>query len=227
MSKQLIAKEQVAKEALAYLPISGVIGVGTGSTVNCFIDALAASGLAVQACVASSETTAKRLQAHKLPVVDFNSVSDIPIYIDGADQANTLGQLIKGGGGALTREKILATAAKHFLCLVDKSKCQGIFGDFPLPIEVLDMARSFVARELMKLGGRSQYRQHTVTDNGHVILDVQGLDLSKPIALERQLNQIPGVVCHGLFACRGADTLLVADNAQISAHHHAGRLMSD
>ncbi|GJM07560.1 MAG: ribose-5-phosphate isomerase A [marine bacterium B5-7] len=202
------AKQQVAKAALAYLPEDGILGVGTGSTVNAFIDLLAPHKSRIEAAVASSEDTAKRLKAIGIPVIDLNVAVEVPVYIDGADEVNPLKQLIKGGGGALTREKILAACAKQFVCIVDASKQVERLGAFPLPIEVIPMARSYVAREIVKLGGDPCYREGFTTDNGNIILDLHGLSINEPIALEEALNQITGIVTCGLFAKRGADVVL-------------------
>ncbi len=218
--KQDQQKRCVAEAAVAYVPKGAIIGVGTGSTVTYFIDALAKIKHDIEAAVASSAATAQRLQRVGIEVVPLNSVAGLPVYIDGADEVDAHGRLIKGGGGALTQEKILAQVAQRFVCIVDASKCVAVLGkQFPLPIEVLPMARSFVARELVKLGGSPEYRVGFVTDNGNSILDVFHLDIVDPVALERQLNDIPGIVCNGLFALRRADTVLVAgDDGRIAAH---------
>lgn len=205
-------KQEAAEAALAYIAEDSIVGVGTGSTVNYFIDALATIKHKIEGTVSSSEASTERLKAHNIPVYDFNSISDLAIYIDGADQVNGQKQLIKGGGGALTREKILAAAAKRFICIVDSSKREGLFGAFPLPIEVIPMARSYVAREVVKLGGDPVYREDFTTDNGNVIIDVHNLTINQPIELERHLNDIPGVVCNGLFALRGADKVLIGSD---------------
>ena len=203
-------KKQAAEAALSYIKDDIVLGVGTGSTTNFFIDALAAYKNRIETAVASSEASAKRLKALGIPVVDMTSINSIDLYVDGADEVNPYKQLIKGGGGALTREKIIAYNSKQFVCIVDKSKCVDILGTFPLPIEVIPMARSAVAREIVKLGGSPEYREGFVTDNGNIILDVYNLTIMKPIELEGQLNQIPGVVCNGLFAQKTPDIVLVA-----------------
>ncbi|WP_250655292.1 ribose-5-phosphate isomerase RpiA [Alkalimarinus coralli] len=206
-------KEAVAKAALDYiqpkLSDDSVIGVGTGSTANFFIDALASIKTSFDGAVASSEATAERLKSHGIPVYELNTVSHLEFYIDGADETNERLELIKGGGGALTREKIVAAVAQEFICIVDDSKMVDILGDFPLPIEVLPMARSYVARELVKLGGDPVYREGFVTDNGNIILDVHNMNLSAPISIEERINQITGVVTNGLFACRPANVLLM------------------
>lgn len=208
-------KQAAAQKALDYIEDDIVVGVGTGSTVNFFIDALATIKHKIEGAVASSEATAQRLKAHLIPVYDLNTVSQLPVYIDGADEANGGLQLIKGGGGALTREKIIAAVADKFICIIDKSKQVSMLGEFPLPVEVLPMARSYVAREIVKLGGDPVYREGFVTDNGNIILDIHNLKIMEPIKLEQQLNNIVGVVTNGLFAARGADCLLVASNAGV------------
>lgn len=203
-------KKAAAEAALDYVQRGAIVGVGTGSTVDFFIDALADIRADVAGAVSSSEASTERLRAHGVEVLDLNSVGDIPVYVDGADEVNGLLQLIKGGGGALTREKIIAGASKQFVCVADASKLVRALGRFPLPVEVIPMARSFVARELAKLGGRPELRQGFTTDNGNLILDVHGLQIQEPIALERAINGIPGVVTNGLFALRPADVLLLA-----------------
>jgi len=202
-------KRAVAQAALAYVEKDEVLGVGTGSTANFFIDALASIKQYIPAAVASSKATAERLQKLGIEVVDLNSVDNLSVYVDGADEINPYLHMIKGGGGALTREKIVAAVAKKVICIADSSKQVDVLGAFPLPIEVIPMARSYVARELVKLGGSPVYRQGFVTDNGNVILDTYNLSIVSPIDLEAQLNQIVGVVTNGLFARRGADILLV------------------
>ncbi len=206
-------KAAVAQAALDYirpkLSDDSIIGVGTGSTANYFIDALATVKTSFDGAVASSEATAERLRAHGIPVYELNTVADLEFYIDGADETNEQLELIKGGGGALTREKIVAAVAKEFICIVDDSKKVDILGEFPLPVEVIPMARSYVARELVKLGGDPVYREGFVTDNGNIILDVHNMDISAPISIEERINQITGVVTNGLFACRPANVLLM------------------
>lgn len=202
-------KQAAAAAALAYIDEDTFVGVGTGSTVNYFIDALAARKLRIKGAVSSSEASTARLKKHGIEVFDLNFVGDLPLYVDGADEADPHLRLIKGGGGALTREKIVAAAAARFVCIVDASKCVPVLGRFPLPVEVIPMARSYVARELVKLGGRPEWREGVVTDNGNWILDVRQLSITDPIALETTINQIPGVVTVGLFARRAADVLLV------------------
>ena len=207
-------KSQVAQAALAYiqpkLEADSIIGVGTGSTANFFIDQLAALKHRFDGAVASSEATAERLKSHGIPVYELNSVAEMAFYVDGADEANESLELIKGGGGALTREKIVAAVARQFICIVDASKKVSVLGSFPLPVEVIPMARSLVGRELVKLGGDPVYREGFVTDNGNIILDVHNLRIMQPKILEAQINNITGVVCNGLFALRPADLLFVA-----------------
>jgi ribose 5-phosphate isomerase A len=209
---QVELKQAAAQAALDYVKGHNLIGVGTGSTVNAFIDALAASKIPLEGAIASSVVTAERLKAVGIPVVDLNSVSSIPIYIDGTDEVNTHLQLIKGAGGAFTREKILASCAQRFICIADSSKQVKALGKAPIPVEVIPMARSFVGRELVKLGGQPVYRQGYTTDNGNIVLDIHYLSLLQPIDLEDRLNAIPGVVENGLFAKRSADVLLLASN---------------
>ena len=207
-------KQAVARAAFDYvksrLRSDSVIGVGTGSTANFFIDELAALKNEISATVASSEESARRLKAHGIPVVDLNSVAEVTIYVDGADEANEYLQLIKGGGAALTREKIVAAVAKEFVCIADGSKLGHVLGQFPLPVEVIPMARSHVARQIVKLGGDPVWRQGVVTDNGNLILDVHNMSIVDPRTLETALNQITGVVTNGLFALRPANLLLLA-----------------
>lgn len=205
-------KQQVAKAALEYVVEDTIIGVGTGSTANYFIDALATIKHKIEGTVASSEATANRLKSHGIPVLELNSVDEISVYIDGADESNRYLHLIKGGGGALTREKIVAAASKRFVCIADNSKLVDVLGKFPLPVEVIPMARSYVARELVKLGGQPVWRQGFTTDNGNVILDLHNLKISEPVKLETLLNEITGVVTNGLFASRPADVLLLGSD---------------
>ena len=207
-------KQAVAQAALDYvlpkLKADSVIGIGTGSTANCFIDALAAHKGAFESAVASSEASAERLRSHGIEVVDLNVVSGIEVYVDGADEFDPHLNLVKGGGGALTREKIVAAASKEFVCIVDQTKQVDVLGAFPLPVEVIPMARSYVARELAKLGVQPEYRQGFVTDNGNIILDVHDMEILNPKGLERELNDLVGVVTNGLFALRPADLVLMA-----------------
>ncbi|MBV9619603.1 MAG: ribose-5-phosphate isomerase RpiA [Gammaproteobacteria bacterium] len=203
-------KRQVAQAALALLEDdAATLGVGTGSTVNAFIDALASCPGRVRSAVSSSQASSARLAAAGIAVRDLNEIDSLPLYIDGADEANAARQLIKGGGGALTREKILAAAARRFVCIIDASKLVPVLGAFPLPIEVIPMARNLIARELSARGGRPVWRRECVTDNGNHILDVHGWRIEDPPALERELNQLPGIVSVGLFAARPADLLLI------------------
>lgn len=202
-------KKVAAQAALEYLPDGGVIGVGTGSTVNHFIDLLAPVKHKIEGAVSSSEASTERMKSHGIPVFDLNAVGDLEIYVDGADESNKFLHLIKGGGGALTREKIVAAASKKFVCIADESKLVGVLGEFPLPVEVIPMARSYVARQIVKLGGTPVWREGFVTDNGNLILDVQNLQIMEPVKLEEQLNHITGVVTNGLFARRPADVLIL------------------
>jgi ribose 5-phosphate isomerase A len=215
MVDQNTLKKQVAYAALQYVPHDGIIGVGSGSTVHYFIEALGTVKNKIQGAVASSEKTAQLLKAQGIDVLDLNSVYPLAVYIDGADEVNPHLQLIKGGGAALTREKIIAAAASTFICLVDHSKCVDILGKFPLAIEVIPMARSYVAREIVKLGGDPEYRVGVITDNGNVILDVHHLQILDPVILEKQLNNIVGIVSNGLFALRPADILLMGKETGI------------
>jgi len=203
-------KRAAAKAAIEYVTNDAVVGVGTGSTVNFFIDELAKIKGRIDAAVSSSEASAARLKAAGIRVVDLNSVDEIPVYVDGADEVTKHLAMIKGGGGALTREKIVAAVARRFVCIADRSKLVDVLGRFPLPVEVIPMARSYVARQLVKLGGQPVWRQGFVTDNGNLILDVRNLSILDPVALEAEINQITGVVTNGLFARRGADVLLLA-----------------
>lgn len=202
-------KKQVAEAALEYVEPGMVVGIGTGSTANHFIDGLARMKGKIDATVASSEASAERLRDHGIEVIDLNSAGNIPLYVDGADESNKYLHLIKGGGGALTREKIVAAAADKFVCIADESKLVDVLGGFPLPVEVIPMARSYVARQLVKLGGEPVYRDGFVTDNGNIILDVHHLQIMNPVEMEETLNNIVGVVTNGLFARRPADVLLL------------------
>lgn len=202
-------KQAVARAALDYVP-AGIIGVGTGSTANCFIDALADVKGKIDAAVASSVATAERLKKHGIRVIDLNEAGEMEIYVDGADEITRHMAMIKGGGGALTREKIVAACAKKFICIADDSKLVDVLGKFPLPVEVIPMARSYVARRLVQLGGNPVLRAGFTTDNGNVILDVHGLSILDPVAFETEVNQIVGVVTNGLFARRGADVFLMS-----------------
>ena len=202
-------KKQVAEAAIEYVEAGTIIGVGTGSTANFFIDALAKIKGKIDGTVASSIASAERLKGHGIPVLDLNEVGELSVYVDGADETNEQLHLIKGGGGALTREKIVAGASRKFVCICDESKLVRMLGAFPLPIEVIPMAQSFVARELVKHGGTPELRQGFTTDNGNIILDVKGLEIMEPCTLESTLNNIPGIVTVGIFANRPADVLLL------------------
>lgn len=207
-------KRSVAEAALAYieprLTPKTIVGVGTGSTANCFIDALARVRHMFDACVSSSEASTERLQGYGITVLDLNAVDRIEVYVDGADEVNGARQLIKGAGGALTREKIVAASAEEFVCIVDESKEVDVLGRFPLPVEVIPMARGLVARALVSLGGSPEWRQGYTTDNGNIILDVHGLSITDPAVLEATINNIVGVVTNGIFAAQAADRVLVA-----------------
>jgi ribose 5-phosphate isomerase A len=202
-------KRSAAEAALEFLADGAVVGVGTGSTVNFFIDALAAVRQRVAAAVSSSEASSRRLAAHGIPVLDLNEADELGLYVDGADEATRALHLVKGGGGALTREKVVAAASHRFVCIVDQHKLVDRLGRFPLPVEVIPMARRYVAGQLARLGGEPAWRKGFVTDNGNHILDVRGLDIRDPVALEGEINQLAGVVTVGLFARRPADVLLV------------------
>lgn len=202
-------KRQAAERALAFLPDGGIIGVGTGSTVNHFIDLLAPLKGRFEGAVSSSEASTARLEVIGMRVLDLNAAGELEVYVDGADESNHALQLIKGGGGALTREKIIAAASRKFVCIADESKLVRVLGNFPLPVEVIPMARSYVARELVKLGGTPVLREGFVTDNGNLILDVHNLEIMAPAAMENTINQIVGVVTVGLFAQRPADVLIL------------------
>lgn len=209
-------KQRAAETALKYITEDTIIGVGTGSTVNLFIDALAARKLRIRGAVSSSNASTERLRGHGIEVFDLNTTGDIDVYIDGADEADPQLRLIKGGGAALTREKIVASASRQFVCIVDASKQVDVLGRFPLPVEVIPMARSYVARQLVKLGGQPVWRENVVTDNGNVILDVHGLRIVDPVGMETKINQIVGVVTVGLFAQRPADVLIVGSEQGVS-----------
>jgi ribose 5-phosphate isomerase A len=209
-------KKAAAFAAIDFIEHGSVIGVGTGSTVNFFIDALKSVKGKIDGAVASSVQTADRLKALGIPLVDLNSLNEIPLYVDGADEINSYRQMIKGGGGALTREKIVAAVAKKFICIADQSKKVEMLGKFPVPIEVFPMARSYVAREIVKLGGDPVYRLGFTTDNGNVILDVHNFKMLNPVELEAKINNIVGVVANGIFAARGADMLLLAADGQVN-----------
>jgi ribose 5-phosphate isomerase A len=208
-------KRAVAREAVKHVISGAVLGVGTGSTADYFIDELAALKGSIPGAVASSERSAARLRKHGIRVLDLNDVDDIPVYVDGADEITERLHMIKGGGGALTREKIVAAVACKFVCIADESKLVPVLGGFPLPVEVVPMARAYVARELAKLGGQPKLREGFTTDNGNVILDVSGLRIPDPVGLETVINNITGVVTNGLFARRGADVLLLGTAAGV------------
>ena len=216
-------KQRAAEAAIGHVRAGTVIGVGTGSTVNFFIEALAASRDRIAGAVSSSDASTRRLEAHGIPVLDLNEVEALEVYVDGADEATRDLHLIKGGGAALTREKIVAAASRRFVCIVDEAKLVDRLGRFPLPVEVIPMARNYVARELRRLGGDPVWREGTVTDNGGQILDVRGLSIEDPVALEREINQLAGVVTVGLFAQRGADLLLVGGDSGVRSLEARGR----
>jgi ribose 5-phosphate isomerase A len=202
-------KKAVAEAALDYVEAGSIVGVGTGSTANFFIDGLATIKGKIDGTVASSEASAQRLKGHGIPVLDLNEAGQLSLYVDGADESTKYLHLIKGGGGALTREKIVAAASEKFVCIADESKLVDVLGKFPLPVEVIPMARSYVARELVKLGGEPVLRTGFTTDNGNVILDIHNMDILNPVELEEKLNNITGIVTNGLFARRPADVLLL------------------
>lgn len=203
-------KRAAAEAALQYVAEDSIVGIGTGSTANHFIDLLAAKfKRRIEGAVASSEASAAKLKQHGIPVFELNSIGDIPLYVDGADEANGFLQLIKGGGGALTREKVVASASRKFICIADESKKVDVLGAFPLPVEVIPMARSYVARQLVKLGGNPVLREGFKTDNGNIILDVHNLSIMEPVKMEQTINNIAGVVASGLFANRPADVLIL------------------
>ena len=208
-------KIKVAEAALDYIESGQIVGVGSGTTVHALIHQLYKVKSKIEAVVSSSELTTKMVEAKNIRVIELKESGSIPIYIDGADESNSKKQLIKGGGGALTREKIIANASKNFVCMIDDSKYVKTLGKFPLPIEVIKMSQSIVALEIIKLGGRPVYRENCRTDNGNVILDVHGLEILEPILLEQKINNIPGVVTNGLFALRNADNLLIANGNEI------------
>ncbi len=208
-------KQQVAKSAIEYVKGESIIGVGTGSTVNFFIDLLEDIKGDIDAAVSSSIVTTKRLEAIGIRVIELSEVDQIGVYVDGADEVNPQKKMVKGGGGALTREKIVAAVSKKFVCIVDDSKCVDVMGKFPLPIEVIPMSRSYVARELVKLGGQPVWRENYITDNGCEIIDVHNLNIMEPMALEKTINNIAGVVTVGLFALRDADVVLVGKGTEV------------
>ena len=202
-------KRKAAEAALEYVVADSIVGVGTGSTVNHFIDLLAGIKGKIEGAVSSSEASTERMKKHGIRVYDLNEVNDIPVYIDGADESDHYLNLIKGGGGALTREKIIAGASDKFVCIADESKLVDVLGKFPLPVEVIPMARSYIARQLAKLGGRPVWRENFITDNGNLILDVHDLKIMEPVKLENEINKMAGVVTVGLFCNRPADVLIL------------------
>jgi len=208
-------KQKVAQAAMHYIKDVAIVGVGTGSTVKHFIDYLADFKADIEGAVSSSEMSTAQLKKVGIPVLDLNSVGTLDIYVDGADEVSPHKHLVKGGGGALTREKIIAAASKKFVCIVDETKCVDVLGKFPLPVEVIPMARSYVAREMVKLGGQPVWRDNFVTDNHNVILDVHNLDIIDPLKLEQIINNITGVVCVGIFAMRPADVVLVGKGTEV------------
>jgi len=208
-------KQAVAEAALDYIEFGDVIGVGTGSTVNFFIDILAKNKAKFDGAVASSVATEERLKSHGIPVIELNRTGTLSLYVDGADEATQHRHLIKGGGGALTREKIIAEASEKFVCIIDASKKVEVLGEFPLPVEVIPMAQSLIGRKLIKFGGQPQLREGFTTDNGNIIIDLKNLKITDPVDLERQINQLPGVVTNGLFARRPADVLLIGTESGI------------
>jgi len=209
-------KAAVGAAAAAEVPEGCRLGIGTGSTVNHFIDALAARHIELGCAVSSSEATTERLRQHGITVSELNSTGDLDLYVDGADEVDSAGHMIKGGGGALTREKIVAAASKRFICIVDDSKLVRVLGEFPMPVEVIPMGRSYVARQLVKLGGLPEYREGFETDNGNVILDVRHLDLVDPVSMETRITQIPGVVTVGIFANQRASLILLGTDAGVT-----------
>jgi ribose 5-phosphate isomerase A len=209
-------KRAVAREAIKYVIEDAVIGVGTGSTTDFFIDELAKIKNRIAGAVASSERTAGKLKSRGIRLMELNSVNELPVYVDGADEVTEHLAMIKGGGGALTREKIVAAVAKTFVCIADESKRVAVLGKFPLPVEVIPMARAYVARQMVRLGGQPSLREGFTTDNGNSILDVRGLTVLNPVELESTINNIPGVVTNGLFARRGADVLLLGTKSGVT-----------
>jgi len=210
-------KQAVAREAIKHVVEDAVVGVGTGSTADFFIDELAKIKNRIPGAVASSDRSAERLKRHGIRLFDLNGVNELPVYVDGADEITEHLAMIKGGGGALTREKIVAAVAKKFVCIADESKLVAVLGRFPLPVEVIPMARAYVARQMVKLGGRPELREGFTTDNGNLVLDVRGLSILNPLELETSINNIAGVVTNGLFARRGADVLLLGTKAGVRA----------
>ena len=208
-------KNLVAEAALDYIQSGDILGIGSGSTVNKFINLLGSVKNKIEACVSSSQKSTELLHKMKIPVIDLKECDRIPLYIDGADEANSHKELIKGGGGALTREKILAQSSEKFICIIDESKVVDKLGKFPLPIEVIQLAQSKISLEMIKIGGRPVYRNQFITDNGHIIIDVHDLDISEPMALEKKINDMPGVVTNGIFSIRSADEILIATDSGV------------
>ena len=208
-------KNLVAEAALDYIQSGDILGIGSGSTVNKFINLLGSVKNKIEACVSSSQKSTELLHKMKIPVIDLKECDRIPLYIDGADEANSHKELIKGGGGALTREKILAQSSEKFICIIDESKVVDKLGKFPLPIEVIQLAQSKISLEMIKIGGRPVYRNQFITDNGHIIIDVHDLDINEPMALEKKINDMPGVVTNGIFSIRSADEILIATDSGV------------
>jgi len=208
-------KNLVAEAALDYIQSGDILGIGSGSTVNKFINLLGSVKNKIEACVSSSQKSTELLQKMKIPVIDLKECDGIPLYIDGADEANSHKELIKGGGGALTREKILAQSSEKFICIIDESKVVDKLGKFPLPIEVIQLAQSKISLEMIKIGGRPVYRNQFITDNGHIIIDVHDLDINEPMALEKKINHMPGVITNGIFSIRSADEILIATDSGV------------
>ena len=208
-------KNLVAEAALDYIQSGDILGIGAGSTVNKFINLLGSVKNKIEACVSSSQKSTELLHKMKIPVIDLKECDRIPLYIDGADEANSHKELIKGGGGALTREKILAQSSEKFICIIDESKVVDKLGKFPLPIEVIQLAQSKISLEMIKIGGRPVYRNQFITDNGHIIIDVHDLDINEPMALEKKINHMPGVITTGIFSIRSADDILIATDSGV------------
>ena len=208
-------KNLVAEAALDYIQSGDILGIGSGSTVNKFINLLGSVKNKIEACVSSSQKSTELLHKMKIPVIDLKECDMIPLYIDGADEANSQKELIKGGGGALTREKILAQSSEKFICIIDESKVVDKLGKFPLPIEVIQLAQSKISLEMIKIGGRPVYRNQFITDNGHIIIDVHDLDINEPMALEKKINHMPGVITNGIFSIRSADEILIATDSGV------------
>ena len=208
-------KRNAAKVAIDYIKNNAIIGVGTGSTINFFIEELAKNKGFIDGAVSSSVATDKLLKEYNIPIIELNSVDELPVYVDGADEATKNKHLVKGGGGALTREKVIAAASKKFVCIIDDTKLVPILGKFPLPVEVIPMAQSYVAREIIKLGGQPELRRDFITDNGNIILDIHNMKIENPSELENKIDQITGVVTNGLFAKRPADILIIASDTEV------------